>query len=137
MLMKLYPTKCKCGKSSTNFKKHIGDFYIDECCTLAGYDHLGFKGYPDEIPQEIIERTAESFSIDDLKPSQLKPGVETTEWIPAAPQDFEKLALESQKAFDSIEKDVVPQMGITDILNSVTSSKDFKSKRLYVKKPKI
>lgn len=37
----LYPTKCKCGKSSTNFFNKVGLFYIDECCTQAGYDHLG------------------------------------------------------------------------------------------------
>jgi hypothetical protein len=24
-----------------NFFKNVGEFYIDECCTAAGYDHMG------------------------------------------------------------------------------------------------
>ena len=39
--MSLYPIKCRCGKSTMNFAKPLGEFYIDTCCQIAGYDHLG------------------------------------------------------------------------------------------------
>jgi hypothetical protein len=32
---------CRCGKSTKNFFRDVGPFYIDKCCTDAGYDHLG------------------------------------------------------------------------------------------------
>jgi outer membrane biosynthesis protein TonB len=41
--MSLINIKCRCGATSISFQKNIGPFYIDECCTKAGYDHLGNK----------------------------------------------------------------------------------------------
>lgn len=32
---------CRCGTTKKNFRVNIGDFYIDECCEKAGYDHAG------------------------------------------------------------------------------------------------
>lgn len=39
----MFTKTCRCGKQTKNFKKDIGPFFIDECCTEAGYDHLGKK----------------------------------------------------------------------------------------------
>lgn len=39
----MYTKKCRCGEQTKNFKIDIGPFFIDECCTAAGYDHLGKK----------------------------------------------------------------------------------------------
>lgn len=38
-----YKIKCRCGQKEFNFKNNIGEFFISECCTIAGYDHLGLK----------------------------------------------------------------------------------------------
>lgn len=32
---------CRCGKIKKNFQIDIGPFFIAECCTEAGYNHLG------------------------------------------------------------------------------------------------
>ena len=38
----MFLKKCRCGKSSKNFKVDIGDFFInEECCKLAGFDDFG------------------------------------------------------------------------------------------------
>lgn len=37
----MFSKKCRCGKSTKNFFRDIGPFYIDKCCTDAGYDNLG------------------------------------------------------------------------------------------------
>lgn len=40
---------CRCGKTKKNFKIDIGPFFIDQCCTEAGYDHLGNKFEPESV----------------------------------------------------------------------------------------
>lgn len=40
---------CRCGKSKKNFNVDIGPFFIAECCTEAGYDHLGNRFEPEDI----------------------------------------------------------------------------------------
>lgn len=37
----MHKKMCRCGKQTKNFKFDIGPFFITECCTKAGYDHLG------------------------------------------------------------------------------------------------
>lgn len=46
----MFSIKCKCGARSMMFKINIGDFYIDECCKLAGFDHLGNWRDPHKKP---------------------------------------------------------------------------------------
>src|SRR6266481_2886171 len=49
-----FKVKCKCGQNKTNFKNNIGSFYIDTCCTVAGYNHLGLKkGEKEESPAKV------------------------------------------------------------------------------------
>lgn len=33
--------KCRCGQRTMSFVRSPGQFYIDDCCKLAGFDHLG------------------------------------------------------------------------------------------------
>lgn len=37
----MYEKTCRCGKSKANFKIDIGPFFINDCCTEAGYDVQG------------------------------------------------------------------------------------------------
>lgn len=37
----MFKKNCRCGASNKNFKFDIGPFFIDACCTQAGYDDLG------------------------------------------------------------------------------------------------
>jgi len=62
---------CRCGKSRKNFlnPKRMPDFYIDECCELAGYDHLGRLKKEDKIETKC-EKEFESkfgYKIEDIK----------------------------------------------------------------------
>lgn len=36
-----YKIPCRCGANARQFKTNIGEFYIEECCAEAGFDHLG------------------------------------------------------------------------------------------------
>lgn len=84
--MNLINIKCRCGKTSLNFQKNIGPFYIDDCCTAAGYDHLGnLTGVetPAVIPEmspvqnnpyapAIPELTVEDLTADVKSPEEKK-----------------------------------------------------------------
>src|SRR5690606_23594254 len=37
----MFEKPCVCGKSKKNFKNDIGPFFVNECCTEAGYDEFG------------------------------------------------------------------------------------------------
>ena len=43
MRIKMIEKTCRCGKSKKNFKLDIGPFFINDCCTEEGYNHLGQK----------------------------------------------------------------------------------------------
>lgn len=36
-----YEVPCRCGERRKRFKMDIGEFFIDDCCTEKGFDHLG------------------------------------------------------------------------------------------------
>lgn len=39
----MHSVPCRCGKTKKNFYNDIGEFYIETCCLIAGYDNLGNK----------------------------------------------------------------------------------------------
>lgn len=51
----MFLVKCKCGKSQKNFKFNIGEFFIDECCEKAGFDHKGNLKKPEVKVEKIVE----------------------------------------------------------------------------------
>ena len=53
----MFKKKCRCGKTSKNFKKDIGPFFINECCEEAGFDAFGRK--EGEIVEEVLEESKE------------------------------------------------------------------------------
>lgn len=46
--------KCRCGQKEKSFK-FLTDikFFIDECCTEQGYDHLGIK--KEIVPEKLVD----------------------------------------------------------------------------------
>lgn len=82
----MFKIKCRCGTGEQSFKFDIGPFYIDECCTAAGYDELGNKvadrppilpsGNTDPKvetinPVELTLDQAETLTIDDPEKDSL------------------------------------------------------------------
>lgn len=59
--------KCICGKSSKTFNKKIGDFYVDECCEAAGYDHMGVL--VEAVPPEPNPEKPEKNFAEELQES--------------------------------------------------------------------
>lgn len=53
---------CRCGKTKKNFQIDIGPFFIAECCTEAGYDHLGNKFEVESVnlKTEEVQKVLES-----------------------------------------------------------------------------
>lgn len=47
----MFKIKCKCETQEKSFKINIGEFFIADCCTKAGYDNKGLKA-GDEAPSE-------------------------------------------------------------------------------------
>lgn len=70
--MNMFKTKCRCGTSEMSFKKFVGEFYIDTCCQIAGYDHLGNlkkgrkKGKDLPEPPDAVEDSV--FAVEDVTP---------------------------------------------------------------------
>jgi hypothetical protein len=59
--VKMFYKKCRCGKTGRNFMKDIGEFYIEDCCTEAGYDYKGNLITPPSSDTESkVEGTAGS-----------------------------------------------------------------------------
>lgn len=73
---------CKCGKSQKNFKIDIGEFFINDCCLLEGYDHLGKKeGEIEEVKEEILnvdsfEKEEKELSITEIRKLLDEQGIE-------------------------------------------------------------
>jgi hypothetical protein len=47
----MFEKSCRCGKSKKSFKFDIGEFFIDDCCTEAGYDEQGNRAQ-NELSEE-------------------------------------------------------------------------------------
>lgn len=62
---------CRCGKSKKNFSVNIGPFFIADCCTEAGYDHLGEKVEAPPAPEEKKKETKKEGPTRPYKPSGL------------------------------------------------------------------
>lgn len=58
---------CRCGKIKKNFKIDIGPFFIADCCTEAGYDHLGNRFEPETIGLDKVELEKAIESSDSLQ----------------------------------------------------------------------
>lgn len=57
----MFSKMCRCGQSQKNFHKDIGEFYIAECCELAGFDHLGEckNGTPADVKPTVLDRVTQ------------------------------------------------------------------------------
>lgn len=55
----MFLKECRCGKSKKNFKMDIGPFYIDECCSEAGYDCQGNKVGESSEPESTFTDTVQ------------------------------------------------------------------------------
>lgn len=49
----MFKKNCRCGASNKNFKFDIGPFFIDACCTQAGYDDLGNRAAVKQAEQNL------------------------------------------------------------------------------------
>ncbi len=71
----MFEKSCRCGKTKKNFKVDIGEFFIDECCTEAGYDHLGKRAVDvedlgldkDKLDQQLNSQETQNLQIQDDK----------------------------------------------------------------------
>lgn len=69
----MYKIPCRCGASIKQFKKHIGPFYLNECCAEAGFDDLGnpIKILAPELPEEPVSQVNKTI---EAAKNLLKPG---------------------------------------------------------------
>lgn len=95
--MSLIPIKCRCGKSTTNFQKNIGPWYIDTCCQIAGYDHLGNLKAKEETTPEApkTEETSEETVTNPEEKAQMETVSETT-LVTEAPTTEEVLTTDAK-----------------------------------------
>lgn len=69
----MFEKSCRCGATKKNFKIDIGEFFIDECCTKAGYDHMGKKAVDledlgldkDKLDQQLNSDDTQKLEIQD------------------------------------------------------------------------
>lgn len=54
----MFSIQCRCGKTKKNFKKQIGEFFINKCCLEAGYDKLGNKAGEEVVEREMTDEEA-------------------------------------------------------------------------------
>lgn len=116
---------CRCGKTKKNFKVDIGPFFIAECCTESGYNHLGERFEPEDLglKTEDVEKALETAgslqvvddpSLDAADPEEVQEARQVTD-----PEELKKLedmeivkVTEVSQTFDGTvlsEKDVTEE----------------------------
>lgn len=59
---------CACGATQKQFANDIGPFFVNECCTKAGYDELGKKSkvQSPEITPEVVTEPSVALAVTPL-----------------------------------------------------------------------
>lgn len=87
---------CRCGKTQKNFFFDIGEFFIEECCVEAGYDHKGDRVVTKPLPVKYIAEVPEGKTVQEVEDeilSQIK-------------NDAEVLTLVDDAMLDQVEPEI-------------------------------
>lgn len=71
---------CRCGAAKKRFKYDIGEFFINDCCSEAGFNHLGQRqgqtsessSEPEAVKQPVVKQKYGKGKLKDMRVEQLK-----------------------------------------------------------------
>lgn len=139
----MFEKSCRCGKTKKNFKVDIGEFFINDCCTEAGYDHLGKKAIDaedlglnkDQLNNQLNSQETQNLQIED-EGEQPDPIEEQTE-EPSQPESTEEVDMdkEVEEAIQETISDEAP--AIEAQVTEEIKPEEPKKKRQYNRSGKV